>query len=135
MAVNFLDFQNEEINTILTNHFKTFLEFNNVEQIAFLKANEVETFMHEFKDLCNQSLNLSDKKIEDGRKSTRKKGFFQINANPNYLFYIRSRKILIKWHWLFTSVLEEKKLSCRTIHNIALIKLKVFVLIIKFDGN
>jgi hypothetical protein len=81
MAANFLDYQNEETKTILTNHFKIFLEFNNGEQIAFLKANEVETFMHEFIDLCNQSLNLSEEEIEERRKSTRKKGFFQTNKN------------------------------------------------------
>lgn len=86
MAVNFLDYQNENVNEFLQMQFNAFKEFNNGSQIAFMSSNKIEEFFRKYTEYFNQSLNLSKKELEEAKKRARKDGFFGTDDNETKRF-------------------------------------------------
>ncbi|HET6244464.1 MAG: DUF3843 family protein [Bacteroidetes bacterium] len=85
MAVNFLDHQKKEVDEMLEKQLKAFKNFNNGSQIAFIPSDKINDFYKAYTEFFNNSLNLSDKEIEEAHKRNRKDGFFGIEDNPeNY---------------------------------------------------
>lgn len=82
MAVNFLDHQKEEVHEMLEKQLKAFKDFNNGLQIAFLPTGKIEGFYKSYIEFFNNSLNLSDKEIEEVKKRSRRDGFFGIEDKP-----------------------------------------------------
>ncbi|MCG6188038.1 DUF3843 family protein [Maribellus maritimus] len=76
-AVNFLDHKNEKIVDTLKKQFATFLDFNNGSPIAFMVSDKLMDFNQKYYNYFNDSLNLTEKEIEEARERGRKDGFFE----------------------------------------------------------
>lgn len=66
--VDFLDFGNEKITEMLQDQTEAFLKFNNGSLIAFMPTSEFDNFSRAFIDYYNDSLNFTDKEIEESNK-------------------------------------------------------------------
>lgn len=75
-AVNFLDFQDKDMDDILNSQLKAFKEFNNNQQIAFMNSNKIDSFMKKYIEFFNNSLNLSQKEKDEAKQRIRTDGFF-----------------------------------------------------------
>ena len=75
--VNFLDQDKKEMKETLEQQYKAFIEFNNDSPIAFMSAGKLEDFAKKFFSYFNDSLNLSEKEIEEARERSRKAGFLK----------------------------------------------------------
>src|SRR5690606_17522104 len=73
--VNFLN-DPKILEDILDNQKKAFLEFNNGSLLAFLKAEDVQTFVSKFFTHYNQSLNHSKQETEAAQKRAKEDGYF-----------------------------------------------------------
>jgi hypothetical protein len=60
-AVNFLDHQQIDMDDILGDQLKAFLEFNHNEQIAFMASDKIESFVNNYMEYFNSTLKLSKK--------------------------------------------------------------------------
>lgn len=76
MAVNFLDHQKDKIREMLEKQYEAFLNFNNGSPIAFMPTNKLMDFNKDYIQFFNDSLNLSEKEINEARERSRKDGFF-----------------------------------------------------------
>jgi len=76
IEVNFLDHQKKDIYELLNNQLKTFEDFNNGSQIAFMASEKIEDFVRNYTEFFNNSLNLSTKEKTETKQRTRKDGFF-----------------------------------------------------------
>lgn len=81
MSVNFLDHQVKDMNEILKEQFEAFKDFNNGEQIAFMGADKIESFVKGYMEYFNNSLKLSKEEIEAARQRARKEGYFGTEDN------------------------------------------------------
>jgi len=82
IAVNFLDHEKKEVEEMLEKQLKAFKDFNNGSQIAFIPSDKIDEFYKAYTEFYNNSLNLSDKEIEEAKKRSRKDGFFGVEDNP-----------------------------------------------------
>ena len=73
-TVNFLDYQNKDVDAILNAQLKAFKEFNNNQQIAFMKSDKIELFIKEFIEYYTQSLKLTQKEKKEAMQRARKEG-------------------------------------------------------------
>jgi len=76
IAVNFLDHQERNMDEILGEQLNTFKGFNNNQQIAFMESVKLESFVKDYLDFYNNSLNLSKKEKDEAKQRARKDGFF-----------------------------------------------------------
>ncbi|WP_221407987.1 DUF3843 family protein [Proteiniphilum sp. X52] len=72
--VNFLDHQSNDVDEMLKQQEKAFLDFNHGSPIAFLPVGETEGFMKAYMEFFNKSLNLSEKEIKESEERIRKEG-------------------------------------------------------------
>lgn len=75
-AVNFLDYQEKNMDEILDEQLNAFKEFNNNQQIAFMDSVKLESFVKDFIEFFNNSLNLSQKEKDNAKQRAREDGFF-----------------------------------------------------------
>lgn len=75
-AVNFLDYQNKDMDDILGRQLKAFIEFNNNQQIAFMDSNKIELFLKDYIEFFNNSLKLSQKEKKEAKQRAREDGLF-----------------------------------------------------------
>lgn len=75
-AVNFLDYQNNDMDDILGEQLKAFKEFNNNQQIAFMDSDKIESFLKDYIVFFNNSLKLTQKEKEEAKQRAREDGFF-----------------------------------------------------------
>ena len=80
-VVDFLDHQNKETDSILSEQLSAFKEYNNGSQIAFLPSDKIEEFYKGFIDYYNESLNMSENEKSKALKRARKEGFFGTDEN------------------------------------------------------
>lgn len=74
VQVNFLDHPSNDMDEILKQQEKAFIDFNHGSPIAFLPAGEAEGFMKAYIEFFNNSLNLSEREIEESEVRVRKEG-------------------------------------------------------------
>ncbi|MDD7887157.1 DUF3843 family protein [Flavivirga sp. 57AJ16] len=79
--VNFLN-DPKKIDDILRKKEKAFLSFNNNSPIAFLKANEVETFLSNYISHYIKTLNLSNKQQKEALQRIKDDGYSYNKNNP-----------------------------------------------------
>lgn len=85
-AVSFLDQNNQNVKEYINNQLKIFLKFNNGQQIAFLRPDEIKGFISSFIEFFNESLSLSDKEIEDSLLRAKKEGFLKFGEESDIKF-------------------------------------------------
>ena len=61
---------------ILGGQLKVFKEFNHNQQIAFMDADKIDSFLKDYLEFYNNSLKLSQKEIDEAKQRARKEGFF-----------------------------------------------------------
>lgn len=76
MAVNFLDHQTDKVDETLQNQFRSFLNYNNGKEIAFLTSDKINNFTDGFVKFFNNSLKLSKKVKSESIERRRKDGYF-----------------------------------------------------------
>lgn len=76
-VVNFLDYQNKNMDEILNEQLNAFKEFNNNQQIAFMNSDKIESFLNNYIEFFNNYLNLSTKEKEEAKQRAREDGFFE----------------------------------------------------------
>jgi hypothetical protein len=76
IAVNFLDHQEKNMDEILGEQLNAFEVFNNNKQIAFMDSVKLETFVKDYIEFFNNSLNLSQKEKDEAKQRAREDGFF-----------------------------------------------------------
>ncbi len=85
MQVNFLDHQTKEVDDVLNQQYKAFLDFNNGLPIAFIPSEKVDVFTKNYIDYFNASLKLSAKKQKEAKQRARDEGYFGTEYEPkNY---------------------------------------------------
>lgn len=82
MQVNFLDHQTKEIDHVLNQQYKAFLDFNNGLPIAFMPSEKVDTFTRNYMEFFNASLKLSPKEQKAAKQRARDEGFFGTEDEP-----------------------------------------------------
>ena len=85
-SVAFLYHQSDEMKEMLDKQLDSFLKFNKGMQIAFMPVGEVSSFLKNSVDFYNNSLNLSEKEIEEAHARSRKDGLLskhEINLPPS----------------------------------------------------
>ena len=75
MAVNFLEDNKKEVNKSLKLQLKTFKDFNNGSQIAFMESEKIEGFIKGYYDYFNNALNLTKKERQKAIESAKKDGY------------------------------------------------------------
>lgn len=75
-AVDFLDYENKDMDDILGEQLKAFKEFNNNQQIAFMDSDKIESYISNYMEYFNNSLKLSQKEKNEAKQRARKDGFF-----------------------------------------------------------
>ncbi|MDY0255432.1 MAG: DUF3843 family protein, partial [Tenuifilaceae bacterium] len=86
MAVNFLDHRRKEIDDILKGQLNAFKAFNKGSLIAFMPATEIKNFVKDYNDFYNNSLNLSEKEMEESRQRAREEGFVDTEEELEYQY-------------------------------------------------
>ena len=81
-AVSFLDHQREDTAQVLERHLKAFKAVNNNQQIAFMDSDKIESFLKDYMESFNNSLELSQKEKDEAKQRVREDGFFG-NENGN----------------------------------------------------
>ncbi len=76
MAVDFLDHPTKETYELLNNQLKAFKDFNDGSQIAFLSSDKIESFVKNYVEYFNHSLNLTVEEKKKAKQEFRKDGFF-----------------------------------------------------------
>jgi hypothetical protein len=76
MDVNFLDHQEKDMAEMLEMQFNAFKEFNNGSQIAFVESTKIDTYVKNYTEYFNETLNLSEKEIKEAKQRVRSDGFF-----------------------------------------------------------
>jgi len=76
IAVNFLDHQEKNMDEILGEQLNAFKVFNNNKQIAFMDSVKLESFVKDYIEFFNNSLNLSQKEKDEAKQRARDDGFF-----------------------------------------------------------
>lgn len=74
--VNFLDHQEKNMDKILGEQLNAFKRFNNNQPIAFMESAQIESFIKDYIEFFNNSLNLSQKEKDEAKQRTREDGFF-----------------------------------------------------------
>jgi len=77
--VSFLDFKNRDMDFILGEQLNAFLKFNNNQQIAFMDANEINSFIEDYFDFHTKFLNLTQNEKFNAIQRARNKGLFGNN--------------------------------------------------------
>jgi hypothetical protein len=75
-SVSFLDNLENEAEGVLADQLKAFKKFNKGSQIAFMKAEKVESFIKSFIEFYNKSLNRTEKDYDEAKARAREEGFF-----------------------------------------------------------
>lgn len=76
MQVNFIDHQTKEVEDVLKQQYKAFLDFNNDLPIAFIPSEKVDDFTNNYIEYFNASLKLSPKKQKEAKQRARDEGYF-----------------------------------------------------------
>lgn len=76
IAVNFLDHNTSKIVDIIDNQISVFKDYNGGSQIAFMRSDEIDEFIHGYSEYYNNTLNLTAKEHEDAKQRGRNQGFF-----------------------------------------------------------
>ncbi len=76
MQVSFLDHETEDVNEVLAQQYKAFLDINNGLPIAFIPSEKVDDFTENYIEYFNASLKLSAKKQKEAKQRARDEGFF-----------------------------------------------------------
>ncbi len=85
MQVSFIDHQTNEVDDVLEQQYKAFLDFNNGLPIAFIPSEKVDDFIKNYIDYFNSSLKLSGKKQKEAKQRARDEGYFGTEYEPkNY---------------------------------------------------
>ena len=74
-VVNFLDYQNPEIDEILRKQILAFKNYNNDSLIAFLPSEKIEEFYKGYMEFYNETLNLSEKEVRKVKQRLKNDGF------------------------------------------------------------
>ncbi|MCD6598123.1 MAG: DUF3843 family protein [Bacteroidales bacterium] len=83
MAVNFLDHKKQDTEDLLKKQFEAFKDFNIGSQIAFMPSERIDDFVRNYTEYFNNSLNFSDKEIEEAKQRSREDGFFGTEEEHN----------------------------------------------------
>ena len=86
MAVNFLDHRRKKIDDMLKGQLNAFKAFNKGSLIAFMPATEIKNFVKDYNDFYNNSLNLSEKEMEESRQRAREEGFVDTEEELEYQY-------------------------------------------------
>jgi hypothetical protein len=74
-AVNFLDHQEQNVEELLEQQRKAFMDFTGGHQIIFMEANKIDGFIKEYFEHYTLSLNKTDKEKEEALERVRAAGF------------------------------------------------------------
>lgn len=75
-TVSFLDNEENELEEILEEQLIAFKDFNGGSQIAFMNADQIDSFLADYMQYYNESLGKTEEEIKEAKKRARKEGYF-----------------------------------------------------------